>query len=113
MKRRTTPSELLIHPYANVFPLLQGAEFDAFADDIAKHGLREPIVLYEKKMLDGRNRHRACLVRKVEPRFVEFTGDDPLAFVISANLQRRHLDTSQRAMVADAIATLPQGRPVE
>jgi hypothetical protein len=38
---------------------------------------------------DGPNRFRACRDAGVEPHFVEFTGDDPLAFVISANPKRR------------------------
>jgi hypothetical protein len=71
--------------------------------------LKEPIALYEEKILDGRNRYRACLAANVEPRFVTFDGENPLAYVVSLNLHRRHLDESQRAMVADNIATLRHG----
>jgi len=42
---------------------------------------------------------------------IEYTGDDPLAFVLSKNLHRRHLTTSQRAMVAEKLANLSEGRP--
>ena len=52
-------------------------------------------------MLDGRNRLRACEIAAVEPRFVEWEGvGSPLAFVLSRNLRRRHLNESQRAIIA-------------
>jgi len=51
---------LKFHPLAGLFPLMEGAEFDELRDDIKKHGLREPLCEYEGKLLDGRNRYRAC-----------------------------------------------------
>lgn len=101
------------HPYAEVFPLFADVEFDALVEDIKAHGLREKIWLYEGKILDGRNRFLACKTAKVEPQFREYKGDDALAFVLSLNLQRRHLDESQRSMVAGKVANLKPGRPAE
>jgi hypothetical protein len=97
------------HPLAEIFPLIDDAGLKELADDIHKNGLRQAIVTYEGKILDGRNRLAACKIAGIEPRLVEFTGDDPLSYVISLNLNRRHLDTSQRAMVAAKIATLEIG----
>lgn len=97
------------HPYAEIFPLLGDAPFDELVADIKQHGLREKIWLYEGKILDGRNRFLACKTAKIEPEFREYKGDDALAFVVSLNVQRRHLTESQRAMAAAKIATLPKG----
>ena len=97
------------HPLANIFPKMTDEELNDLGDDMLKHGQREPIWSYERKILDGRNRHSACLLKGIEPRIVEYPGIDPLGFVISMNLKRRHLDASQRAMVVAGIANLPKG----
>jgi N6-adenosine-specific RNA methylase IME4 len=100
---------LEFHPLANIFPLVEGQDFTELTADIAEHGLHEPIVVYEGKILDGRNRYRACMAANVHPTFTAYTGDDPVGYVISLNLRRRHLDESQRAMVAAKLATLRHG----
>lgn len=101
---------LPIHPAAEMFPLMGDAEFAAFKADIAAHGLRDPIVTHEGAVLDGRNRYRACTELGIKPTFREWDGGgDPVAFVVSANLHRRHLNEGQRAMVAARIATMRRG----
>jgi hypothetical protein len=98
-----------VHPFAELFPLLEGAEFDDLVADVRAHGVREPVWLHEGKILDGRNRFRAAEAAGVECPARSYDGDDPVAFVISLNLKRRHLSESQRAMVAAKLATLPHG----
>jgi hypothetical protein len=88
------------HPEAELFPLMSESELTELAADIRANGLRQPIVLKDGKVLDGRNRYRACELADVEPRFEEADGVDPLTFVISLNRHRRQLTASQAAMAA-------------
>jgi ParB-like chromosome segregation protein Spo0J len=100
---------LAYHPLAELFPPLPDAELFALAQSIRESGLREPIVLYQDKILDGRNRYRACALAAVTPTTVAFNGGDPVRFVIDANLHRRHLTIGQRALIAARLATLKLG----
>jgi hypothetical protein len=91
------------HPLADIFPLMMGAEFDELVTSIKLNGLREPIVLFEDKILDGRNRARASAAAGVEPRFTPFAGGDPTAFVIDKNIRRRHLTQEQKREFIDQL----------
>jgi len=87
------------HEAANIFPLIEGNEFDELVADIRKHGLREPIKLLDGKILDGRNRYRACQSIPGSAKFETIKTDDPVAYVVSLNKHRRQLTPSQLAMV--------------
>lgn len=99
-----------VHPAAAVFPLMEGPDFEDFAADIKANGLREPIWLMPNgSVLDGRNRWLACRHAGVEPRFRTYDGDDgdgAIDFVLSLNLERRHLSPAQKALVAAAVANV-------
>lgn len=85
------------HPLSEIFPLMGAVELRELAVDIEKRGLEQAIVVYEGKILDGRNRYRACGMVEVDPIYEDYKGDDPRGFVLSQNLHRRHLTVGQRA----------------
>lgn len=89
------------HDIASIFPMMGEEEYQALVQDIRSNGLLEPIWLYEGKIIDGRNRYRACTELNISPDYRPWQGSgSPLAFVISLNLNRRHLTSSQKAVVA-------------
>lgn len=88
-----------VHPVAQMFPMMSDEELDDLASDIRENGLVHPIVIDGEGMLiDGRNRLEACRRAKVEPEWTVFDGDDPVAFILSSNVNRRHLSKGQQAM---------------
>ena len=100
------------HPFAKLFPLMEGDEYAGLVEDIRLNGLRDAIwVDQHGRILDGRNRMRACMEAGVPCKRQTFEGDDAaiLRFVISRNLHRRHLDASQRALIAAELANIKSG----
>lgn len=90
------------HEIANWLPMMDDEGLQKMAEDIKVHGQKLPIILYEGKILDGRNRYTACTMAGIVPFFKELPGnEDPVAYAESMNVPRRHLTTSQLAMYAD------------
>jgi len=89
------------HPAASIFPMLPDDKLLELAEDIEKNGQHEPVLLLDGKVLDGRNRMCACKLKGIAPVTKVVTGiDDPVAYVLSLNLHRRHLTPSQASMCA-------------
>lgn len=86
------------HPAANLFPL-DDETIDDLAEDIKAHGLQCPVETCGGKIIDGRRRWLACKMAEIEPDIVAIATEDPVAYVLSLNLHRRHLTPSQKAMV--------------
>lgn len=113
---------LPVHPAADLFPQMSPDELRELGEDINAHGLRNPIVLWRAPdrthyLLDGRNRLDAIAATDViipDPGHpcsqvtVLSAGTDPYAYVISANVRRRHLNAEQRR---DLIARLLKAAP--
>ncbi|MCA9233818.1 MAG: ParB N-terminal domain-containing protein, partial [Planctomycetales bacterium] len=88
------PKKFLPHPAAEIFPIDEDA-ISTLADDIRQNGQHFPIELYEGKVIDGRRRLLACRQARIVPEFTDIKTDDPVAYVLSLNLHRRHLTPSQ------------------
>jgi N6-adenosine-specific RNA methylase IME4 len=97
------------HPVSSIFPDMDSASFDDLKGDIKANGQLEPIYLFEDKVLDGWHRWLACRAVGIDCKTREYHGRDPVGFVISLNLHRRHLNESQRAMTAARAANMQQG----
>ena len=99
------------HPAAEAFPMLGDDELAELAEDIKANGLREPVWLYDdpergRVLLDGRNRLAACERAGVEPTTRVYRGDHPTDFVVSMNVNRRHMTAGQKAAAAAALEPL-------
>ena len=90
------------HELANIFPMMNNEEYQKLKADIQTNGFDAslPIILHENKILDGRNRYKACEELGIKQIYVNFNGDDPLSYVVRTNLHRRHLQPGQLAFVA-------------
>lgn len=56
-------------------------------------------MLHDGMILDGGNRYRACMQTGITPMFKQFDGGSIVAFVLSANLHRRHMTPGQQAAI--------------
>jgi hypothetical protein len=94
-------ADLIAHELANVFDMIQGIEAKGLEASIAKEGILVPIKLFEGRILDGRNRYRAAKAvgyRFKPSDFEQFSGTyaEAEAYVISTNVNRRHLTSAQK-----------------
>jgi ParB-like nuclease domain len=117
-------THLPVHPAADLFPLMSEAELKELAEDIKKNGLLEQPVFYRDRelglcVLDGRNRLDACELfgrQTVDSGGLPKVGVirdpsrsfDPLTFVLSKNVHRRHLTAEQRR---ELIAKVLKAKP--
>lgn len=94
------PTEIKVHPIAALFPMLSDDELADLAEDIKANGLLHPIVLDDDgAIVDGRNRHKACGIAGIEPRFERLNGHDAITFILSQNIARRHMTKGQQAVL--------------
>jgi hypothetical protein len=100
------------HELASFYPMHDKSRFAELVEGMRQSGYRDefPVVIYEGKILDGRNRYAAAIEAGVEPFIVQFSGDDPVEFVVQANSNRRDLEPGQRVAIHKKIRTkYPKG----
>ena len=114
MKPTNWREQINVHPAADLFPMMPDDELDELAADIEKHGLRQAIDFQGDELLDGRNRFAAIHRIKDEARRKSLLGtvastkrvmqvSDPIAYVISANVRRRHLTTEKKRELVEKL----------
>jgi len=99
------------HPLALLFPALDEDAFDGLCADIDKNGQVHPIVALGDQILDGWHRYKACLKTGVAPMIHQFAGTNPAAYVLSANLHRRHLNLTtaqKRELIGQVLKESPE-----
>ena len=102
---------LPVHPAADVLPMLDPDELKDLAADIKAHGLQKPVLVCDGVLIDGRNRLAACKLVGITPDVKDVTGCDPVGRMLSENIQRRNLSTSQQAMgIAILVPKSHQGK---
>lgn len=89
--------EYKFHELCDSFPTLPEDALDALGNDIKKNGLQQKIVLYQEKILDGKNRYLACKRQNVKLTSNDFINLSPKmmpgSFKISMNILRRHIES--------------------
>jgi hypothetical protein len=101
------------HRFALMFPPMTAQEFNNLVADIKKHGQRDDIDLWNGKIIEGVHRAKACQQLGIEPRYRERRFENEagaLAYAISKNLHRRHLDTKQKR---DLVGKLLEADPTK
>jgi ParB-like chromosome segregation protein Spo0J len=93
--------EFTPHPAMKLIPHMRESEFEELKADIAKNGMKEPILFTGTRLLDGLHRYVAWKELKKKERVprVPFHGTDALREVLSRNIMRRHLSDDQRAFI--------------
>lgn len=99
----TTANSVEVHPVADALPMIKGAAWDEFVEDIRANGLKNPIdLLPDGRVIDGRNRLKACRQLGIEPIYRTVT-EDPTTYVMTMNIHRRNLDASRKSALAVSI----------
>jgi len=93
-----------VHPFADMFPMIEGEELDRLVADIKANGVKVPVLYFRNGVstwfIDGRNRYRAAEIAGVPFEDVEtdnVVDGDPIAAILSLNTHRRHLTKAQSA----------------
>lgn len=112
-----------VHPAASKFPLMDGDAFTELVDSIRQHGVRQPVVLHDDMLIDGRNRLRAVQaladegvkvdVRPVELRQLGVSTDNVVDWIYSTNKIRRHMTPDALAVIAAEMLPLIEAEATE
>ena len=129
MTTSTWRQRFRVHPAADVFPMMPDDELMKVGNDIKANGLRKPIEVrrhgrlddkgvysYDLELIEGRGRLEAMQRAGIELgesdiKEIELEDDEVAAYVISANIHRRHLTKQQQVELIIAVHEAAAGKP--
>jgi hypothetical protein len=96
-------ANLVAHDLANLMPMIEGKKFEELIESVRK-GLQYKIVLFEGRILDGRNRWRALktighVFTAADFEIFEGTRDEAETKVIDLNMIRRQMTNKDKEEV--------------
>ena len=100
------------HQFA-VWPEYQGRAHADLVDDVRTNGVREPIVMQGRIILDGWARYLAAREAGVSYPVQEYAGDDPLADIIAWNMASRKPSLLERQAIHKKLIKLVPDRADE
>ena len=108
---RCDENRYALHDVCSWFPGMTNEEFQHLREDIRENGMRTPVIVHGDQIIDGQHRVKAAHQVGAEVVYQHIGEEaDPIAWAVSANLHRRHLNPSQRGMLAARLAVLKQGQ---
>lgn len=113
--------QIEVHPAAKLFPEMGGDDLAKLTESVRERGVLVPVMFFEGKLLDGRNRLRACLGAGLDPTNprhfprINLPADtDPYLYAWDRNCERLDYDKGKkveiRALVDEASGKLAQER---
>jgi len=97
--------------FETLIPPLTESEFNALTDSIIDEGCRDPLVIWNKIILDGHNRYNICKKNGIIFKIVEKNFDDreqAKVWILENQLGRRNLNEAQRIDVVDKLFGLKE-----
>ena len=103
----TQPTAVLgRHPLSELWGDMSEKEKEDFSEYATTEVDEDSLLIYmlDGMVLDGWQRYQEFRKLGIEPRFVAYAGDGPVAFVIRRNANRRHMNAGQRSLaIRDAL----------
>lgn len=105
--------DLPVMELANEYPMLSDDQETDLIASVEANGIREPLILFEETLLDGRNRLASaikCELEEIPVRYFTGSVEEAEDLIIDLNEKRRHLLPVQRAYIADKHRAIVAGR---
>lgn len=112
VKRDQSARKLVLDPCCKQFPPMEHDDFNSLKESIRRNGQLQPLLVWQRRVLDGRHRLKACAALGIQPHFeeVKCSYEEARSMAFARNINRRNLTVGQRALLAARLAFLKPGQ---